>query len=390
MRPPFSALALRALSVAVLAASLTARSQTTSLTTGSATAASPTSEEPAYLNPANWDTIKPVETDNIVFATVSRVPNPSAAASPDPGTPNGIRRPVPNTGPAGTLDLHVDVYQVSSAKPTPVVVQIHGGGWIRGDRPSSYRSFGSFFAAGVSVVTVQYRNAKDAPAPGAIQDVRCALAWVKRNAAKYNFDANRVVTWGGSAGGHLALMAAYAPASFNRPGCTDQPHVAAVIDMYGPTNLVDALSQHGSSGSVHQWLGMDLPIPRDAARATPATGAALPGAAPEPSNPGSLPPSLRTPRWPAPDAKLISRAREMSPMTYIHPGLPPTFIINGDSDPSVDPSQDAQLKKALDATGVPNGQYIVVGGRHGNFPPAENQKSMLLSLQFLRVNGVLH
>ena len=78
-------------------------------------------------------------------------------------------------------------------------------------------------------------------APAAVEDVRCALAWVKKNAAKYNFDPEKVVTYGGSAGGHLALIAAYGPASFNPPGCTDQPKIAAVLDFYGASNVVDAI-----------------------------------------------------------------------------------------------------------------------------------------------------
>ncbi len=162
-----------------------------------------------WTDVASWDAVHPVETDNIVYANVPLIPNPSA--SPNPGTPAGIRAPLPNTAPAGTMNLHVDVLQMPSAKPTPVVIQLHGGGWIRGDRPNSYKSFSALLAAGMSVVTVEYRNAKDAPAPAAVQDTRCAMAWVKRNAAKYNFDPNRVVLYGGSAGGHLALMGAYAP-----------------------------------------------------------------------------------------------------------------------------------------------------------------------------------
>ena len=79
----------------------------------------------------------------------------------------------------------------------------------------------------------------------------------------------------------------------------------------------------------------------------------------------------------------------MSPMTYVSPHVPPTFIINGDSDHSVDPAQSAELKKALDAAEVPNIHYIVVGGGHGNFPPAENTKGMLLALHFLKDHGVI-
>ena len=362
----------------------------------SASAQTPASTD-SWADPTTWSSVHPVETDNIVFRNVPRIPNAAAAASPDPGLPNGIRTPIPNTGAPGTMDLHLDVYQVPSPKPTPVVVQLHGGGWIRGDRPSSYRGFAALLAAGMSVVTVEYRNAKDAPAPAAIQDTRCAMAWVKAHAAQYNLDPNRVILYGGSAGGHLALIGAYAPASFNPPGCTDQPHVAAVLDFYGPTNLAEGLTQRGSSDFTHQWLNMDLPL-TPAATATPAPTPPprwTPPPAPPPrppQPPNRLPPPLhaaRNPAGPIPPRPSSPSAREMSPLTYIHPGLPPTFIVNGDADHTVDPTQSAELKAALDAAHVPNGQDIVHGGGHGNFGPAEDTKAMLLSLQFLKAQGII-
>jgi len=351
---------------------------------------------PAWADPANWKTVKPTVTTDIVYATVPHINNPSAEASPNPGTPGGIRPPLPNTGPAGTLDMHLDVYQVASDKPTPVVLQLHGGGWIRGDRPSGSGSFGPFFAAGMSVVAVQYRNAIDAPAPAAIQDVRCAMSWIKKNAKKYNFDPDKVVAWGGSAGGHLALMAGYAPASMNPPGCTDQPKVAAIIDMYGASDVVESLTFHGSMDFTHQWIGLDLPLPPDPAPAVASTPAAAstpatPGAAPvESANPDGMPrPRRQAPRWPEPTEAMIARAKEASPLTYIHPGLPPTFIINGDHDSTYNPTQSYKLKAALDAAHVPNVEDIVVGGGHGGFSPAENLKGTLMWMQFLHDNGVI-
>lgn len=339
---------------------------------------------PAWLDPANWKTAKATETANIVYATVSHIANPSAESSRNPGTPTGIRPPLPNTGPPGTLDLHLDVYQVASSKPTPVVLQLHGGGWIRGDRPASAGSFGPFFAAGISVVAVQYRNAIDAPAPAAVQDVRCAMAWVKSNATKYNFDPDKIVAWGGSAGGHLALMAAYAPASFNPKGCTDQPTVAAVIDMYGASDVVESLTYRGSMDFTHQWIGLDLPLAQ-----APAAAAAADTAAVESTNPDGMPRArVQPPTWPAPSAAVLARAREVSPLTYIRPGLPPTFIINGDQDHTYNPTQSYKLKAALDATHVQNQEDIVVGGGHGNFSPAESQKGTLLWMQFLHDQGV--
>jgi acetyl esterase/lipase len=352
-------------------------------------AALPAGVSPAWADPANWTTVKTIETANIVYATVPHVANPSAEASPNPGTPRDARRALSNTGPAGTLDMHLDVYQVPSSKPTPVVLQLHGGGWIRGDRPSGSGSFGPFFVAGMSVVAVQYRNAIDAPAPAAIEDVRCAMAWVKANARKYNFDSDKIVTWGGSAGGHLALMAAYAPTSFNPEGCTDQPKVVAVIDMYGASDVVESLTYRGSKDFTHQWIGLDLPLPRNPA-AEPASISGTPDPAlTKPANPDGMPRQrVQPPDWPAPSEAVLARARAVSPMAYIHPGLPPTFIINGDQDHTYNPTQSYKLKAALDAVHVPNEEDIVVGGGHGNFPPAESQKGTLLWLQFLHDHGV--
>jgi acetyl esterase/lipase len=325
---------------------------------------------PAWETIASWDSVQPTVTKNIVYANVPRPGNPSA--NPNPGTPGGIVPSIPNspTAAPGTTDLHLDVLQVHSQKPTPVVIQLHGGGWIRGDRPNGYETFRAFLAAGMSVVTVQYRNAKDAPAPAAIQDVRCAMAWVNANAAKYNFDPTRVVTYGESAGGHLALMAGCAPASFTPTGCKDQPKVAAILDFLGPTNLAEGLTDHGSSDFTHQWLGTDTPSPPYPA---------------EPTRDGSKP----SVKWPSPDEKTLARAREMSPMTYIKSGLPPTFIVYGDIDRTVDPKQDLQLIKALDEAGIPHGVDVVVGRGHGGFTKEENDKSKLLCLEFLKAQGIL-
>src|SRR5579875_3861919 len=81
--------------------------------------AAPASAVPAsgapWADPANWKAVKPIETANIVYATVPHITSPSAEASADPGKPNGIRPALPNTGPPGTLDMHLDVYQVPSS-----------------------------------------------------------------------------------------------------------------------------------------------------------------------------------------------------------------------------------------------------------------------------------
>jgi acetyl esterase/lipase len=334
-----------------------------STATASAQAVAPV---PAWQDPANWENLHPVQTHNIVYATMPVVKNPSVL---NPSRPGGVVLPVPAAG--STEDLHLDVFQMPSAKPAPVVVHLHGGGWTAPAGQS--RSFGPFtalLAAGVSVVSVQYRSSLEAPAPAALQDVHCALSWVKANAAKYNFDVNRVILYGVSAGGEMALMAAYAPDSFDPPGCTDQPKVAAVLDYYGPPDLAEALLHEPGSGDFNrQWFGLAAPLPADPAAA--ANGAPAPV------------------RWPEPSAAELALAKQLSPLNYIRPGLPPTYIVNGDRDPRVNPAQDSKLKAALDAAGVPSGHDIIPGGGHGNFPKPEANKAWLLCLQFLQAQGIL-
>ena len=327
--------------------------------------AQPAAPAPAWADPANWGNVHPTETHNIVYANMPVIKNPSVL---NPSRPGGAVLPTPNVG--GTMDLHLDVFQMPSAKPAPVVVHLHGGGWTApAGQSHSPGPFTALLAAGISVVSVQYRASLEAPAPAALQDVHCALAWVKANAQKYNFDVNRVILYGVSAGGEMALMAAYAPDTFDPPGCTDKPKVAAVLDYYGPPDLAEALQHEPGSGDfVRQWLGLAVSLPVDPAGAngTPAPA-----------------------RWPEPSAAEVELAKQLSPMNYIRAGVPPTYIVNGDRDPRVNPAQDSKLKSALDAAGVPAGHDIIPGAGHGNFPKPEANKAWLLCLQFLQTQGIL-
>ena len=323
---------------------------------------------PEWMDATNWASVHPVETHNIVYASMPVIKNPSVL---NPSRPGGAVLPTPKVG--GTVDLHLDVFQMPSAKPAPVVVHLHGGGWTApAGQSHSPAPFTALLAAGISVVSVQYRSSLEAPAPAALEDVHCALSWVKANAQKYNFDVSRVILYGVSAGGEMALMAAYAPDTFDPPGCTDQPKVAAVLDYYGPPDLAEALLHEPGSGDFNrQWFGLAVPLPDDPAAAVAANGTPAPA------------------RWPQPSAAEVELAKKLSPMNYIRSGVPPTYIVNGDRDPRVNPAQDTKLKMALDAAGVPAGHDIIPGAGHGNFAKPDANKAWLLCLQFLEAQGIL-
>ena len=273
----------------------------------------------AWADPANWKTVaRPVGYKDLVYET------------------------------AGGKDLHLDVYENAATRtPTPVLVYFHGGAWVRGEKPKSWGGFRAWIAAGFSVVTVEYRLTDEATAPAAVQDVRCSLAWVKANAAKYNFDAGRIVSYGTSAGGHLALMAGMLPPGneVDLPGCRDQPKVVAILDFYGIYHLDPA----------------------------------MPGAYKSPS----------TARWIGPVADVTAMERKMSPAAYLRKGQPPVFIAHGDADPTVELLASQTLKADLDKAGVPNDLILVPGGGHGGWTPEQNTRVQLASLHFLQAQGVI-
>ena len=123
---------------------------------------------------------------------------------------------------AGGTELKLDVYRPRvPGPPRPTLVFIHGGGWVSGAKEDAVLWLVPWLEAGWSAVNVEYRLARRAPAPAAVEDVLCALRWVSRYAADHGFDPARIVVSGDSAGGQLALATAMLPpsAGFDR-GCT--------------------------------------------------------------------------------------------------------------------------------------------------------------------------
>lgn len=259
---------------------------------------------------------------------------------------------VPNVvySTASGYECKLDAY-IHNGDASPVAIVIHGGGWVAGTKEDRTLECVPFMAMGFSVVNVEYRLARVAFAPAAVEDCRLALLWVFRNAGKYHFDTSRVVVTGGSAGGHLALMTGLLEpgdgfdASKEWEASIPSVHVAAIINWFGITDVNDLLAGPNRQDYAVSWLG-SLPD-RDAV------------------------------------------AKRVSPLTYVRRSSPPVFTVHGDRDQLVPYQQALNLQKALDKAGVDNTLITIPGGRHGGFSDADYVRCFNAMEIFLRRHGIL-
>lgn len=155
--------------------------------------------------------------------------------------------------------LLLDLYKPKEIqKPAPGLIFVHGGAWSHGSR-KIYGYYCQHFAEkGYVAATIEYRLSGEAPFPAAIQDVNCAIRWVRANAERLHVDPNKIGIVGGSAGGHLVLLAAYShtddpelEGTGGNPGVSSR--VQAVVDFYGPIEL--KASKSNPKSSVLKFMG---------------------------------------------------------------------------------------------------------------------------------------
>lgn len=257
---------------------------------------------------------------------------------------------------ASGVENKLDVYAPKNADgPVPVILLIHGGGWVGGLKETYVMRLLPYLEMGWAVVNVEYRMASVALAPAAVEDCLCSLRWIARNAEQYNLDASRVVVTGMSAGGHLSLTTGMIPSSagldrqceeraFSGPRAPDPANVAAIINWYGITDVVDLLAGPNTKGYAVEWLG-----------------------------------------------SLVNReevAARVSPLTYVSRDVPPILTIHGDADPIVPYQHALRLQEKLNAASVPNELHTVPGGGHGRFNDKQTIEIYSKIFSFLSRHGV--
>ena len=257
---------------------------------------------------------------------------------------------------ADTHENKLDLYLPNNPSgPTPVLMMIHGGGWVQGTKEGQVLRMLPYLEMGWAVVNVTYRLVQASRAPAAVEDCLCALQWIARHAEDYNFDLTRIVTSGNSAGGHLALTTGMVPpstglgrecvsGSFTGPPTIPSVKVAAIINWYGITDVADLLEGPNTKGYAVQWLGGIL-------------------------NRAEI-------------AKLVS------PLSYVRRELPPVLTIHGDADPIVPYQHAVRLHAELDDAGVPNELHTVPRGGHGGFNRAQTLRIYATVERFLSRHGL--
>lgn len=245
-----------------------------------------------------------------------RVPFSMRAYLPGPGTEPPSRRDV-ILDPARP-DLAVDIDLPSGAGPHPFVVVVHSGAWRSGDKGEVRHVSRALAGAGHVVVDVRYRLAPANVFPASVADVKCLLGRLRERAAEFAIDPRRGALLGRSAGGQVALVAAYSAGDPRLPpACTvDDAPVSAVVSIYGPTDLA--------------W-GYANPVRPDVVQGPHVLELYLGG-----------PPSA------VPDAYRLA-----SPIAWVDRPLPRTLLIHGTGDRLVSVENAERLARALRDAGRP-------------------------------------
>jgi acetyl esterase/lipase len=246
-------------------------------------------------------------------------------------------------------ELKLDLYKNQKQGLHPTLLVIHGGGWIKGQR-EDLSFFAPYLDWGFSIANIEYRLASDALAPAAVEDSICALHWVIKNAKNYNFDTNKIVVTGFSAGGHLALMTGITPSSsqFDRK-CRgkEKLKVAAIVNWSGITDVSDLLRGSNQKDFAVQWFGNKT------------------------------------------SSDEIELAKKVSPINFVRPGLPPILTIHGEKDNLVPYAHAVRLHEALDKVSVSNQLFTVFGAEHGDFTKEQKQQIYRTIKEFLTKQGVI-
>jgi acetyl esterase/lipase len=230
-----------------------------------------------------------------------------------------------------TLQKHLlDIYLPADAKEKiPLIVFVHGGGWLVNDKYADMgymqKTVAAILEKGYALASIDYRFATQAIFPAQIKDCNRAVSFLVDNADTYGFDKNRISVMGFSAGGHLASLMGLSKnndvSEFFMPNTNTSFNFKAVVDFYGPAELI-----------------------------------LFPGAN-DPKSPEAL--LIGATPLDRPDLAEVA-----SPVSYVDQDDPPFLIIHGEKDDMVSPRQSQLLSSWLTINNVDNELIMVKDAPH--------------------------
>lgn len=292
----------------------------------------------------------------------------TATSSPATTSVTPVVLPVPTVAdaayaslsPAQRLDLYVPVERPGLI---PLVVFIHGGAWMTGDKRAEYAAgvVSLFLDQGYAVASVNYRLSDEAIFPAQLLDVKAAIRWLRANGPSYSIDPGRIAATGESAGAHLAALlgTSAGEVAFDDPALGNtgvSSAVQAVVDWYGPVDLVAADAQLAENPNCAGSL-------REPGAPDPASSQLL-GAPPDQA------PAL---------------AAAANPITYLTPGreVPPFLIEHGDLDCVVPYQGSVALHDAIEAVAGPGRSQLVIVPGSGHYTAFDAVSQIPTVLDFL-------
>ncbi|MEZ6128855.1 MAG: alpha/beta hydrolase [Planctomycetaceae bacterium] len=232
--------------------------------------------------------------------------------------------------------LLLDIYQPtanqkSGNQKTPLVIWVHGGAWRSGSRSSV--PIARLLDHGFAIASVDYRLSPVARFPAQVHDIKAAIRFLRANSAVYNFDSNRFIIAGSSAGGHLAALVGVTngvPELEGNVGADLQTSsdVQMIVSFFGASNLQTILSQSTPHGLKVRVPALELLL------------GGQPTGKPE-------------------------LARLASPVVHVDDTDPPLLLIHGDQDPQMPINQAHELHGRYKQFALPVEFKVIHGGAHG-------------------------
>lgn len=249
----------------------------------------------------------------------------------------------------GGKALALDLYMPAGVDAPPLVVWIHGGRWMNGDKSDVPMAF---VEHGIATASLDFRQSTEARFPAMVHDIKAAIRFLRAKAPEYRYRADRIAIAGTSSGAHLATLVGVTNGHEELEGAlgdyrSASSDVQAIVSYYGASNLSTILAQSTPFGvSVRR----------------PALEALL----------GALPDHAR------------ELARLASPVTHVDRTDPPLLLLHGDQDPQMPINQSHEMEGAYESLGLDVFFDVVHGAVHGDgdreprfFSPARIERAVV-------------